>query len=55
VNAVAAGVGICVEKASQALGRKIGGDAAGVDPRAGRGNGVAIDIGGKDLQGIALL
>ena len=39
------------KKPLQALGSNVGADVGRIDPGAGLVNGVAVEVGGKDLQG----
>ena len=53
VQAVDAAVRIGGEKAGEAFGGDIGRNARGINPRAGGGDGAAVDIRGKKLDRVA--
>ena len=55
VDAVGAAVGLGREKARQPLRRDVGGDAGRIEAGAGRGNRLAVNVGGEDLHLEALL
>ena len=50
VDAVGAALGFGREETRQPLRRDVGGDAGRIDAGPGRGNGLAVDVGGEDLQ-----
>ncbi len=53
IDPVGAAFGLGGEETGQPLGADIGGDAGRIEPGAGRGYRLAVDIGGKDLHGMA--
>ena len=55
VDAVALATGVQGKEARQALRADVGGDADWVNASTGRGNGAAVDVGGKHLQHVVLL
>ncbi len=50
VDAVGAAAGLGREEARQPLRRDVGGDAGRIEAGPGRGNGLAVDVGGEDLH-----
>jgi len=55
VDAIRTAVGLGRKKAGQPFRRDIGRDAGRIQPASGRGDGLAIDVGGKNLHHETLL
>ena len=53
IDPVGAAIGLGGKETGQPLGADIGGDAGRIETGAGRGDRLAVDVGGKDLHGMA--